>query len=366
MSNYARLDLEGLPAGVCCWFGAFDDTNVPGQCVGLWDYFFVGETVRVQILFLLIVLVIACGGCRPNTNGSFVSGTIETDEAHLASRYGGRVEKILAQEGEHLTNGQVIVELEAAELRARRERLVAFCAELEAGPRKEEIAVAKAEWEAQLAQLEYARAEARRATELFEKKTISAAEYELANSRATALEKSAAAAKSKYELLLAGTRAEQIAQARAQLVELDAQLREMQIVAPTNCVLEVLHVRLGDVLAPNREVATVVFPDQTYVRVYLPEPWLGWVKVGDKVQIRVDAFPEREFEGVVEFIGRIAEFTPRNVQTIEERIKQVFPVKVRLNNPNGELRAGMAADVFFTNIPNRLDKHVNQTRHAKF
>ncbi len=285
--------------------------------------------------------------CNRHDRSPHVSGVIETDEARLASRYGGRVEKILAEEGEFLTNGQVIVVLEAAELHAQRERAAALLAELEAGPRKEEIAVAKAEWEAQLAQLEFARAEARRATELYEKKMISAAEYDLAVSRAAALEKSAAAAKSRYDMLLAGTRPEQIAQARAQLAELDARLREIQVVAPTNCVLEVLHVRLGDVLAPNREVATVLFPDRTYARVYVPEPWLGRIGLGDKVKVRVDAFPDREFQGVIEFIGRIAEFTPRNVQTIEERVKQVFPVKVRLENPTGELRAGMAVDVSF-------------------
>lgn len=308
--------------------------------------------VRINLLlpigfFGLAALLTGCNGNhRPQT----VSGTIETDEARLASRYGGRVERISAEEGEPLTNGQVIVELDAAELRARRDRAAALLAEFEAGPRAEEIAAAKADWEAQLAQLEFARAEAKRATELFEQKAISAAEFDLAVSRAAALDKSVTAAKNKYDMLVAGTRPEQIAQARAQLAELEAQLREMRVVAPTNCVLEVLHVRLGDVLAPNREVATVLFPDRTYARVYVPEPWLGHIRLADKVKVRVDAFPGRDFDGVVEFIGRVAEFTPRNVQTVEERVKQVFPVKVRICDPTGGLRAGMAVDVYFTQM----------------
>lgn len=302
----------------------------------------------LQIGFFALAAVLA--GCNGNDRTQTVSGTIETDEARLASRYGGRVERILAEEGQPLTNGQVIVELDAAELRARRDRAAAFLAELEAGPRAEEITAAKAEWEAQLAQLDYARAEARRAEELFAKGTVSAAERDFAVSRATALEKSVGAAKSRYDLLVGGTRPEQIAQARAQLAELEAQLREMQIVSPTNCVLEVLHVRFGDVLAPNRDVATVLFPDRTYARVYVPEPWLGHIRLADKVKVRVDAFPGRDFDGVVEFIGRVAEFTPRNVQTVEERVKQVFPVKVRLCNPTGELRAGMAVDVYFAGV----------------
>lgn len=288
--------------------------------------------------------------CKPTAGPSSVSGTIETDEAHVASRHGGRVEKIFVQEGEALTNGQPIVELAAAELPAQRDRAAAQLAEAEAGPRREEIAAAQATWESQLAQLDFARADAKRAEELFAQKTVSATEHDQAVSKANSLERTAAAAKSQYDLLLAGTRPEQIAQARAQLAELDAQLREMRVVAPTNCVLEVLSVKVGDVLAPNREVATVLLTGHTFARVFVPEPWLGRIKLGDKVQVRVDAFPGRDFAGRVEFIGRAAEFTPRNVQTVEERVKQVFPVKVRLDASSGELRAGMAVDVTFPNL----------------
>ena len=289
--------------------------------------------------------------CKPIANPSSVSGTIETDEAHLASRYGGRAERILAQEGEALTNAQIIVELDAAELRARRERLAASLAELEAGPRPQEIAAVKAEWESQLAQLDFARADAKRAEELLTQKTVSATERDQVVSKANSLEKTAAAARSRYDLLLAGTRPEQIAQVRAQLAELESQLRELRVVAPTNCVLEVLSVKVGDVLAANREVATVLLTSHTFARVFVHEPWLGHIKLGDKVQVRVDAFPGHDFEGEVEFIGRTAEFTPRNVQTVGERVKQVFPVKVRLDASSGELRAGMAADVVFPNVP---------------
>ncbi len=279
-----------------------------------------------------------------------MSGTIETDETRVASRYGGRVEKLFAQEGDGLTTGQTIVELDAAELRARRDQAAAQLAELEAGPRKEEIATAKAEWEAQAADLEFARTDAKRAEELFAQKTISVTERDQAATRANSLEKSVAAARSRYDLLLAGTRPERITQARAQLAELDAQLREMQIAAPTNCVLEVLSVKVGDVLAPNREVATLLLTNHIWVRVFVPEPWLGHIAVGNPVKTRVDAFPGKDFPGVVEQVARAAEFTPRNVQTVEERVQQVFGIKVRLDNSSGQLRAGMAADVAFPNM----------------
>src|SRR6185436_5665038 len=93
----------------------------------------------------LIGLALLGGGCRPASDPTLVSGTIETDEVHVGSRYGGRVEKIFKWEGDSLTNGEVIVELDAAELRAMRAQAVAQLQELEAGPRPQEIAAAKSE-----------------------------------------------------------------------------------------------------------------------------------------------------------------------------------------------------------------------------
>jgi HlyD family secretion protein len=97
-------------------------------------------------------------------------------------------------------------------------------------------------------------------------------------------------------------------------------------------------------------VATVLLVDHLWVRVYVPESWLGHIQLGQPVKVRTDSFPGRDFQGVVEQINRQAEFTPRNVQTVDDRIRQVFGVKVRLDNPENLLRAGSAADVFFPNV----------------
>jgi HlyD family secretion protein len=304
----------------------------------------------------LTIVLTACDWRPFARHESLPSGTIETDEVRVASRYGGRVEQVLAQEGDALTNGQPIVRLDAAELHARRQQMVAMLAELEAGPRKEEIAATKAEWEVQLAQLELARTEHKRAEELFAQKTISETERDRAASSASALEKSVAAAKARHDLLLAGTRPERLDQARAQLAETDAQLREMTISAPADCVLEVLNVKPGDVLAPNREVATLLLTNRLWVRVFVPQSSLGAIKLGDSAAVRADAVPGREFTGAIEQIGRSAEFTPRNVQTADERIKQVFAVKVRLENPDGQLRAGMSVEVKFQETSNSTNR----------
>lgn len=286
------------------------------------------------------------GSCKRSSDLQF-SGTIETDEIRVGSRYGGRVETIGAWEGDALTNRQMIVALDAAELQAQRDKAAAIVAEMKAGPRREEIVAAKQDWEAVVAELDFARAEARRSNELGDQKAISQTDRERAVSRAASLEKSAAAAKSRYDLLKAGTRPEQIAQAEAALAEIEARLREMQVFAPTNSVLEVLHVRKGDVLAPNQPIATLITPQRIWVRVYVPETMLGQLRIGQQVPIRVDGFSNRQFPGRIEQINRAAEFTPRNVQTAAERIKQVFGIKVALDNSEGLLRAGMGAEAIF-------------------
>ncbi len=294
-----------------------------------------------------VALILGAGGCQPRPGPTSVSGTIETDEVRVASRYGGRVQQVFVQEGDRLSRGQPIIELDAGELTARRDQVAAQLAEAMVGPRQEEIASAQAEWQAQRAQLDFAAADAKRAEELFAQKTSSVTERDQAVTRAAALEKSAAAARSRYDLLLAGTRPERISQVKAQLAGIETQLRELKILSPTNCVIEVLGVKVGDVLAPNQPAATLLLTNHLWVRVFVPEPWLGQIVPGETVKVRVDSFPGVDFDGTVEQIQRRAEFTPRNVQTVGERIKQVFGVKIRLNPAEGRLRAGMAADVFF-------------------
>jgi HlyD family secretion protein len=263
-------------------------------------------------------------GCQRQRNP--VSGTIEVDEVHVASRSAGRVEKIFAWEGDTLKAGAPIVQLEASELQARRDLAAA------------QINTAEHDVEAQSAQLEFLKADAQRQQDLLKRNTVSPSEAERAVSAAKSQEKNIAAASARVE------------QARAQLADMDAQIREMKIVAPTDSILEVLSVKVGDVLPANREVATLILPQRLWVRVYVPEPWLGLIKLNESVRVRVDSYPNRDFSGVVEQINRKAEFTPRNVQTVEDRIKQVFGVKIRLENKEDTLRAGMSADILFPNV----------------
>jgi RND family efflux transporter MFP subunit len=248
------------------------------------------------------------------------------DEVHVGPRSGGRVEKIFAWEGDVLRAGQPVVQLDATELHARRDLAEA------------QINTAIHDADSQAAQLDFLRDDARRQQDLLKRKVVSPSDAQRADSSSKAQEKNLAAAKMR------------VAQARAQLADIDAQLAEMQVTAPADSVLEVLSVKVGDVLPANREVATLLLTHHLWVRVYVPEPWLGLIKVGDPVRVRVDSFPRKDFEGTVEQVSRKAEFTPRNVQTVSDRIRQVFGVKVRLPSDDDRLRAGMAADVYFPNV----------------
>jgi HlyD family secretion protein len=217
------------------------------------------------------------------------------------------------------------VELDAAELKTQRDVAVS------------QINQAEHDAAAQSAQLEFLRADAKRQQDLLKSRAVSPNEAERAMSAARAQERVVAGAQVRIE------------QMKAQLATIDTQLNEMKVVAPSRSILEILSVKVGDVLPPNREVATLLLPDHLWVRVSVPETWLGLIKLGDTVRVRVDSFSGRDFPGRVEQINRQAEFTPRNVQTVEDRIRQVFGVKIRLRSEDN-LRAGMSADVYFPNV----------------
>src|SRR5256884_2263501 len=152
-------------------------------------------------------------------------------------------------------------------------------------------------------------------------------------------------AQANLEKLERGNRREDVDLAKAAYAYDEARFRERQVTAPSAAIVEVLDVRPGDLVAPNTPVATLLEKDQIYVRIYIPETEYGRLQLGQKAEVRVDSFPKTVFEGVLEQINQQAEFLPRNVQTREERVHQVFGVKIHISDPAGHVLAGMAADV---------------------
>jgi multidrug efflux pump subunit AcrA (membrane-fusion protein) len=157
---------------------------------------------------------------------------------------------------------------------------------------------------------------------------------------------------STFEMTAAGNRYEDIAaadgraaEARGKLRELEANLAEREVKSPGKVVVEVLAVRKGDIVAPNQPILRVLGAADMWVKVYVPETEQGKIRRGQEVYVTVDAYPDKRFKGTVIQVASVSEFTPRNVQSADERKHQVFGVKIRVNDPEGVFKSGMAAEV---------------------
>lgn len=138
---------------------------------------------------------------------------------------------------------------------------------------------------------------------------------------------------------------------RANLEAVDISLAETNVMLPPNlgkAVVEVVAVRPGDLVAPNQPVVRVLRADDLWVKIFVPETQYGLVTLKKKVRVTIDSHPGKYLEGIVVQRSNISEFTPRNVQSVDERRHQVFAVKIRVEDPQGVLNAGMAAEVTLT------------------
>jgi HlyD family secretion protein len=304
--------------------------------------------MKRKTLLLILVVILAAGAvvwalvARRKENLLVLSGSIEARDVEVGSLLGGRVEKVLVEEGARVAAGQPIVQFETnlidlqiEQQRARIAEMQANLVKAERGPRSEEIARARAE-------AEQAERERLRQKTLLGKGVVAQQAYDAA----------ATQAKTAMETLRErerGNRPEDIAAAKAQLdreqrqlAYLERQRAESVVQAPAAGVIESLDLRPGDLVAANQPVARMLEPSQLWVRVFVPEPQLGRVRVGQRAAMTVDTFPRREFPGKVVEIRTQSEYTPRNVQTLDQRMDQVFGVKVAVD-PSPDLKPGMAA-----------------------
>jgi len=306
--------------------------------------------VKKRWLILAVVAAFAAGGAvwatrRANRVKPLVlSGSIEARDVEIGSLMGGRILRVLVDEGATVKAGQPIVEFEAdlidlqiAQQEARVAQSKAALVKALRGPRMEEIARARAQH--QNDERERVRQKA-----MLDSGIVGRQSYDAA---ATAEETSAQTLRE----LETGTRPEDIEAARAalnadekQLGYLRRQRQETTVNAPADGVIESMDLRPGDLVGANQPVAKMLEPSQLWVRVFVPEPELGRVKVGQAAMLTVDTFPKREFPGRVIEIRTQSEYTPRNVQTLDQRMDQVFGVKVGID-PAPELKPGMAANV---------------------
>jgi HlyD family secretion protein len=137
-------------------------------------------------------------------------------------------------------------------------------------------------------------------------------------------------------------------QAEANLALLDAQLKKLPEYAPMDGVILTRNVEPGEFVQPGASAITMANLNELTITVYVPEDRYGEIKLGQQATVSVDSFPNETFNGTITFISGQAEFTPRNVQTVEGRSATVYAVKLKVNDPQGKLKIGMPADVVFT------------------
>jgi multidrug resistance efflux pump len=306
--------------------------------------------MKRKTLLILLAVLLAAGGAawwllrQKNEKPLVLSGSIEARDVEVGSLLGGRIAKVLVEEGASVSAGQPIVQFETdlpdlqiQQERARVEQARANLVKALHGPRVEEIARARA-------QAENAERERLRLKALLDEGVVAKEAYDTA---ATA----ARTARETFLELQRGNRSEDIAMARAsleaeekQLGYIERQRAESLVRAPAAGVIEAMDIRPGDLVAANQPVARMLEPSQLWVRVFVPEPQLGRVRVGQAAALTVDTFGKREFPGKVVEIRTQSEYTPRNVQTLDQRMDQVFGVKVAVG-PTPDLKPGMAAVV---------------------
>ncbi|MGD9817753.1 MAG: HlyD family secretion protein [Desulfomonilaceae bacterium] len=288
----------------------------------------------------------------------FVSGNIEAIEVDLSFRIAGQINNLPIMEGDRVNKGQIVAKLDTDSLEALQggaqseiATATAVLDELEAGYREEEIKSARALAKAAESRLANARDEYERHLNLFKGGAISASVYDSKETSFKVATEEYNNAVQRLTELERGPREEQIRAARSRLdrakwelkrIELD--IKHSSIESPINGVVLVKANELGEVILPGATVATVAEIDEVWLKGYVGEKDLGKIKLGQKANITIDTYPDRYYQGIVTFISTRAEFTPKNVQTREERIKQVYRVKITIPNRHQDLKIGMPAE----------------------
>jgi HlyD family secretion protein len=324
---------------------------------------------RVAALAVLAVLNAACGRGAAEFPAR-ASGYIEATEVRVAPQVGGRLIEVAVAEGDRVAQGALLARLDTgdAELALRRaeadrDQALAALRLLEAGARDEDVRQARAQAEsaqadvrAAEAELEAASADLRRFEALLEasagsrkQRDDAATRRDIAAARVTAARQRAQAASEGVARLRSGARAQEIAGARARVASAEALIATLQknvedatLRSPVAGVVTAKLADAGEMLAPRSPVAAITDIDHAWANVYVDEPVVPRLRLGQPVTLVTDA--GQRLQGAITFISPRAEFTPRNVQTAAERSKLVYRIKVSVDNRDGVLKPGMPVE----------------------
>jgi HlyD family secretion protein len=340
---------------------------------------------RLPILILLAAAVAAAVYFYPRLNRKagpqnrlMLSGNIEAHESLISFKVPGRIVDLPVEEGQQVEANALLARLDDADyvqkVRIQEATVNVRKSNLDlllAGTREQEVSASRQAMLNAQAELEEKKIEDDRAHRLFSKDEVSAQDRDLADTALKRAEATFQAAQQHYNEAVEGTRKEDIAIARANLKQADADLGLSRVNldytalrAPSAGVITVREAELGEVVAPGTPVVTLADLDHIWLRAYIAEPDLGRIRWGQESTITTDTYPGKQYRGRVSFISPNAEFTPKSVQTYKERITLVYRIKIDIDNPNHELKPGMPADAridFATANANAVQPRTMQT-----
>lgn len=319
---------------------------------------------RDATFVFLAACLTALAACRggDETGPIVTSGHVEATDIRLATKVGGRVEAVSVKEGDAVEAGQELARIETTDIellvrQADAERSAAQ-AELQLrldGARKEDIAEMRAQLRATELELEGATRDFRRLDALVERGSGADKARDDARTRMDMLQAKVDATRASLARLEAGFRKEEIDATRARLASVDARIAQLEqqitdcrIVSPTGGVVTEKLVEPGELVAVGTPLVVVTDLQDAWLNVFVSEPSLPRVRIGDEVTVRTDDGQTRK--GRISYVASQAEFTPRNVQTEDERVKLVFKVKIGLENEDGMYKPGMPAEAHIDGV----------------
>ncbi len=284
--------------------------------------------VPVAILLLAVIATIYLIVTTPRPPEHLIaSGTIEAEEYNIAPIYPGRITTLKVDVGDTVKSGQVLVELDSEERN------------LAVGAAQAQASAAEAQAQSALAQVRQLERDVARLRALLAQGVVAPADVERVESQLLAAR---AVYNAAVDAAQAGTRNASVGKAGVE---------QYTLTSPIDGVVQMRNYRHGEVVMASSPILVVSRSDQKEMIVYIPQRQIARLSVGEKAVIKPDALPDEEFPATVEYISPHAEFTPRNIQTREERANLVFAVRLTVPDPQNRLRTGLTADVEFPEVP---------------
>lgn len=312
---------------------------------------------KLLVIASVIALLIGCGDNGDNDKIE-LSGTIETTNIILSSQVAGNVMQVIQEEGNRINAGDTILKidpetyiLQRNQAEAQRDLAKANYDLLVKGARSEDKNQAAEGLKQAEANYQSAKTDFERLENLFENQSVTKKQYDDAKTRLVIAEAKLNSAKQNLKKIENFARPEELDQAKAAFNAADASVKLTQkrvndcyVLSPINGQIVKNFAEIGETVNPQSTLVKISDLSEVEVVVYIQETDLGKVKLGQKAEIFSDSYKDKSYEGKVTYISPEAEFTPKNIQTKEERTKLVFAVKIKVPNPNYELKSGMPVD----------------------